>query len=191
MQDVLRDRQEDRRRRGLRGRRRSRAPPFRARRVVFRIRRLELQRRSRAARATDDAWSGCFGVDVDRCGQGRHMGHCGTVSVQCVPQRCAAIPRRLRAVDALIVRSLAASSRLVRAQKSIRPTTATKPVRPTVRVVTTSWRRCYPQEEKTKSQQQTWRRRHITPSRTDKSPGSALERCLEQRPQLAREVVAT
>ena len=65
---MLRDRQEGRCRRGLRGlRRRVRAPPFRARRVVVRIRRLELQRRSRAARATDDAWCGCFGVDVDRC----------------------------------------------------------------------------------------------------------------------------
>ena len=47
-------------------------------------------------------------------------------------------------------------------------------------------------KKKTKSQHnKNWRRRHITPSRTDKSPGPGpLERGLQQRPQLAREVVA-
>ena len=44
--------------------------------------------------------------------------------------------------------------------------------------------------QKDKSQHNNRQRRRHTSSRTDKSPGGALERGLQQRPQLAREVVA-
>lgn len=68
---------------------------------------------------------------------------------------------------------------------------ATKPVQREDDLSPTTSCSCHhPQERRQKPTQNNWRRRHITPSRTDKSPGGPLERGLQQRPQLAREVVA-